>query len=136
MLQRVVLEKVLPEAGKKEPMCKYVHLMSEVNDAVAAKQCPGAHARAYWDGSAGAAACGCAEGYKEVPTGGCEVDRAMRLAQTDCSAFAAPFSMGRFSYRWDTSPSASRRTWASGSHSSSDSSSANSSWGRCGTSWD
>jgi len=56
--------------------------------AVAAKQCPGAHARAYWDGSAGAAACGCAEGYKEDPTGGCEVDRAMRLAQTDCSAFA------------------------------------------------
>jgi len=38
--------------------------------------------------SAGAAACGCAEGYKEDPTGGCEVDRAMRLAQTDCSRFA------------------------------------------------
>jgi uncharacterized protein (DUF1015 family) len=39
VLQRVVLEKLLPEAGKKEPKCQYVHLLKEVNDAVAAKQC-------------------------------------------------------------------------------------------------
>ncbi len=56
--------------------------------AVAALRCPDPHARAYWDSAAGAAACGCAEGYKEDPTGGCMVDRAARLAQTDCSRFA------------------------------------------------
>lgn len=55
--------------------------------AVAAKHCPDPHARAYWDSIAGAAACGCAEGYKQDPTGSCEVDRAARLAQTDCSRF-------------------------------------------------
>jgi uncharacterized protein (DUF1015 family) len=39
VLQRVVLEKLLTETGKKEPKCNYVHLMSEVNDAITAKQC-------------------------------------------------------------------------------------------------
>ena len=39
VLQRVVLEKLLPEAGKKEPKCQYVHLLREVNDAIATKQC-------------------------------------------------------------------------------------------------
>jgi uncharacterized protein (DUF1015 family) len=39
VLQRVILEKLLPAAGKKEPKCKYVHLLKEVNDAVAAKEC-------------------------------------------------------------------------------------------------
>jgi uncharacterized protein (DUF1015 family) len=39
VLQRVVLEKLLPEAGKKEPKCQYVHLLREVNEAIAAKQC-------------------------------------------------------------------------------------------------
>ena len=39
VLQRVVLEKLLPEAGMPEPKCQYVHLIKEVTDAVAAKQC-------------------------------------------------------------------------------------------------
>ena len=39
VLQRVILEKLLPEAGMKTPTCQYVHLLNEVNDAVAAKQC-------------------------------------------------------------------------------------------------
>jgi uncharacterized protein (DUF1015 family) len=39
VLQRVILEKLLPEAGKKGPKCQYVHLLSEVNDVVAAKGC-------------------------------------------------------------------------------------------------
>jgi len=39
VLQRVVLEKLLSEAGKQEPECHYVHLLKEVNDIVAAKQC-------------------------------------------------------------------------------------------------
>jgi uncharacterized protein (DUF1015 family) len=39
VLQRVVLEKLLPEAGKKEPKCQYVHLLQEANDSVAAKLC-------------------------------------------------------------------------------------------------
>ncbi len=39
VLQRVVLEKLLPEAGKKEPKIQYVHLLKEVDDVVAAKQC-------------------------------------------------------------------------------------------------
>ena len=39
VLQRVVLEKLLSEAGKQEPKCQYVHLLKEVNDIVAAKQC-------------------------------------------------------------------------------------------------
>jgi uncharacterized protein (DUF1015 family) len=39
VLQRVVLEKLLPESGRKTPKCRYVHLLQEVEDAVAAKQC-------------------------------------------------------------------------------------------------
>jgi uncharacterized protein (DUF1015 family) len=39
VLQRVVLEKALPAAGRGPAQCKYVHLLSEVNDAVAAEQC-------------------------------------------------------------------------------------------------
>jgi len=39
VLQRVVLEKLLPESGRKEPKCQYVHLLREVNEAVAAKKC-------------------------------------------------------------------------------------------------
>jgi uncharacterized protein (DUF1015 family) len=39
VLQRVVLEKLLPESGRKEPKCQYVHLVREVNDAVAARTC-------------------------------------------------------------------------------------------------
>ncbi|MBI3823688.1 MAG: DUF1015 domain-containing protein [Planctomycetes bacterium] len=39
VLQRVVLEKLLPDAGKKAPKCQYVHLLKEVTDVVAAKQC-------------------------------------------------------------------------------------------------
>ena len=39
VLQRVILEKLLPDAGMKEPKCQYVHLLKEVTDAVAAKQC-------------------------------------------------------------------------------------------------
>jgi uncharacterized protein (DUF1015 family) len=35
VLQRVVLEKLLPG----NPICQYVHLLKEVTDAVAAKQC-------------------------------------------------------------------------------------------------
>ncbi len=38
VLQRVILEKLLPEA-KWTPTCKYVHLLKEATDAVAAKQC-------------------------------------------------------------------------------------------------
>ncbi len=39
ILQRVILEKLLPEAGHQKPECKYVHLLREVNEAVAAKAC-------------------------------------------------------------------------------------------------
>jgi uncharacterized protein (DUF1015 family) len=39
VLQRVVLDKLLPEAGKAQPKCQYVHLLKEVTDAVAARQC-------------------------------------------------------------------------------------------------
>jgi uncharacterized protein (DUF1015 family) len=39
VLQRVVLEKLLPESGRKEPKCQYVHLLREVNEAVASKKC-------------------------------------------------------------------------------------------------
>jgi uncharacterized protein (DUF1015 family) len=38
ILQRVILEKLLPEANMT-PTCKYVHLLKEATDAVAAKQC-------------------------------------------------------------------------------------------------
>ena len=37
VLQRLVLDKAL--AGQTTPQCKYVHLLQEVNDATAAKQC-------------------------------------------------------------------------------------------------
>lgn len=39
VLQRVILEKLLPEWGQKAPTCQYVHLLKEVNDAAAAKSC-------------------------------------------------------------------------------------------------
>jgi len=39
VLHRVVLDKLLPDAGKPQPKCQYVHLLKEVTDAVAAKQC-------------------------------------------------------------------------------------------------
>lgn len=38
VLQRVILEKLLPEANMT-PTCQYVHLLKEATDAVAAKQC-------------------------------------------------------------------------------------------------
>jgi uncharacterized protein (DUF1015 family) len=38
ILQRVILEQALPQAGGP-PKCAYVHLLREVNDSVAAKQC-------------------------------------------------------------------------------------------------
>ncbi len=39
ILHRVVLDRLLPEAGKGQPTCQYVHLLREVNDAVAARSC-------------------------------------------------------------------------------------------------
>jgi uncharacterized protein (DUF1015 family) len=39
VLQRVVLERLLPGAGMAAPKCQYVHLLTEVNEAVAARQC-------------------------------------------------------------------------------------------------
>jgi uncharacterized protein (DUF1015 family) len=39
VLQRVILEKLLPESRAKEPKCQYVHLLREVNEVVAARQC-------------------------------------------------------------------------------------------------
>ena len=36
---RIVLEKLLPEAGHKSPRCQYVHLLREVTDAAAAGAC-------------------------------------------------------------------------------------------------
>jgi uncharacterized protein (DUF1015 family) len=39
VLHRVVLDKLLPEAGMNQPKCQYVHLLKEVTDAVAAQQC-------------------------------------------------------------------------------------------------
>jgi uncharacterized protein (DUF1015 family) len=39
VLQRVILEKELPQSGRAEPKCKYVHLMREVNESVAAREC-------------------------------------------------------------------------------------------------
>ncbi|MBM3997066.1 MAG: DUF1015 domain-containing protein [Planctomycetes bacterium] len=39
VLQRVVLEKLLPSAGFAAPKCQYVHLLSEVDGVVAARQC-------------------------------------------------------------------------------------------------
>lgn len=39
ILHRVLLDKLLPEAGQGKPTCKYVHLLKEVTDAVAANEC-------------------------------------------------------------------------------------------------
>lgn len=39
VLQRVILEKLLPESGRKQPKCQYVHLLREVNEVVAARHC-------------------------------------------------------------------------------------------------
>lgn len=39
VLQRVILEKVLPESGVASPKCSYVHLLKEVTDSVASRQC-------------------------------------------------------------------------------------------------
>jgi uncharacterized protein (DUF1015 family) len=39
VLQRVVLDRLLPDARSKEPKCQYVHLLKEVTDAVAARIC-------------------------------------------------------------------------------------------------
>jgi uncharacterized protein (DUF1015 family) len=39
VLQRVILDKLLPESGAKEPKCQYVHLPREVNEVVAQRQC-------------------------------------------------------------------------------------------------
>jgi uncharacterized protein (DUF1015 family) len=39
ILHRVVLDKLVPEKGLGKPQCKYVHLLREVTDAVAAKEC-------------------------------------------------------------------------------------------------
>ena len=39
VLQRVVLEKILPDTGYKKPEVNYVHLLREVTDAVAAREC-------------------------------------------------------------------------------------------------
>lgn len=38
-LQRVILDKLLPESGLGQPKVQYVHLIKEVNDVVAAKGC-------------------------------------------------------------------------------------------------
>jgi uncharacterized protein (DUF1015 family) len=39
ILHRVVLDRLLPAAGKGTPGCQYVHLLKEVTDAVAARSC-------------------------------------------------------------------------------------------------
>jgi uncharacterized protein (DUF1015 family) len=39
VLHRIVLDKLLPEARQGQPQCQYVHLLREVTDAVAARQC-------------------------------------------------------------------------------------------------
>jgi uncharacterized protein (DUF1015 family) len=39
ILHRVVLDRLLPSAGKGTPSCQYVHLLKEVTDAVAARSC-------------------------------------------------------------------------------------------------
>jgi uncharacterized protein (DUF1015 family) len=39
VLQRVVLDRLLPSARSKQPKCHYVHLLKEVTDAVAAHSC-------------------------------------------------------------------------------------------------
>jgi uncharacterized protein (DUF1015 family) len=39
ILHKVVLEKLLPEAGFSQPTCRFVHLLQEVTDSMAARQC-------------------------------------------------------------------------------------------------
>jgi uncharacterized protein (DUF1015 family) len=39
ILHKVVLERLLPDAGHTEPRCRYVHLLKEVTDAVSARDC-------------------------------------------------------------------------------------------------
>jgi uncharacterized protein (DUF1015 family) len=39
VLHRLVLEELLPKAGARQPKCSYVHLLREVTDAVAGKEC-------------------------------------------------------------------------------------------------
>ncbi len=39
ILQVVVLDRLLPAAGGGKPQCRYVHLLREVTDAVAAREC-------------------------------------------------------------------------------------------------
>ncbi len=39
ILQRLVLDKLLPEGQVGQPQCRYVHLLREVTDAVAARDC-------------------------------------------------------------------------------------------------
>lgn len=39
ILHRVVLDKLLPESKVGQPQCRYVHLLREATDAVAAKEC-------------------------------------------------------------------------------------------------
>lgn len=39
VLHRLVMEKLLPEAGLGQPRCQYVHLLREVTDAAAGRQC-------------------------------------------------------------------------------------------------
>src|SRR5439155_14967302 len=39
VLHRVVLDRLLPDASKGQPICRYVHLTKEVTDAAAAKDC-------------------------------------------------------------------------------------------------
>jgi uncharacterized protein (DUF1015 family) len=39
VLHRVILDKILPEAGHGKTKCQYVHLLREVTEAMAARQC-------------------------------------------------------------------------------------------------
>jgi uncharacterized protein (DUF1015 family) len=39
VLHRVVLDRLLPDAGRSRPSCQYVHLLKEATDAVAARSC-------------------------------------------------------------------------------------------------
>ena len=40
VLHVLVLDRLLPKAFAGEPKCRYVHLMSEVQGAIGAKECP------------------------------------------------------------------------------------------------
>src|SRR5262249_39667566 len=39
VLHKVVLEKLIPEAGLSQPKCAYVHSLKEVNDGLASRAC-------------------------------------------------------------------------------------------------